>query len=1666
MKGKIGKTLLTLAIIITMTLANFLFLGVNVVSYAAEELSQDVSTNNKNVEFGVTLIDQDGKEANELEAKMDSENLKLHLEISVKRDGYFNGIVTLGSSNFRLKQDVISEGISKIEGNTITLDQVNAGETKELEVGIEIIKDDTFDINSIDMESNITLNGIYKDSSEKDITITATKTAKLILTSPYNKDYVGSILKYELITNKVVDYSGEPKRVIQLKVTSGIENNLYPIKNQTLEIPSPKVEDKYPVEVTLNSIGTLATNGEKLERETWEYDEETGKITVNIENAETDGKVNWVKEGQDNIIVTYIYDTTEESEEQKIEGTTKIELYDKNKTTISAGYEMTMGPEEKDEIISLDTSSEETSIYKGKLYAGIDREITQNVSLNVNMANVASEISLVENIENIGLQNVYTSKVTFSKQNLQEILGEDFNLSIINNETNQTIETINKDTKTDENGNIAINLGENVKQIKITTSAPVNVGTIGLKIAKLIKENTRQLVNEANTINFTIEGTYTSSDMVSILESKTAVIALEETETSAQITIDRTELSTMTVNEDVEIRVVLNTNSEKDELYTNPTIRIEFPEQIQTIDVISISPLYADEFEIVKTYREGNDIVLELQGEQQEYSNEAIEGPTFIIKANLTVDKKVPSSTQNILLTYTNENAVNYKNGAMQGEEQTPINIIAYTGMVTNTTLPDYGMQIINNDGEKTAKLELSADQKQITFNSEIINNTGDTASNVKILGTYPNKNEENNIDIAVSALNIQGIDTSKVAIYYTENSNATDDITNAENSWTQEITNPANVQKYLIIIDSLDISESINFSYNMAIPSNLEYNQVANLGYGINYTEATGVNKNITLDTIKLETGVGPILETSIKAYVGPEEVTAVTKGELVKYELTITNTGSEDVTNVQMQGQVPEGTVYAEEVMPQQVEESNNGAFIEDESIKQVDYTIENLPVGESITKTYYVRVKENVGTISNTSTITYGEVTKQSEDVRLAVNDGILDFSMVLSGKSNYGTADSGNTYEYVAKIKNNSTQNINNIQFEPSAQNAEVTGIRYYSKIQEKQVSIEETENVIDMIEAGEEKEIVVSVSMPNTTQNQNVNISATCTYNNQTYRSNQITVLVNGVDLTISNTSENQNDYVKAGDIITYNITIKNNGETSQNVITLKDEISNLVTIQSIKKNGEDLPEDQYVIYYNKNIEIETSLAPGEEQQYEIQVIVNYIQKNEEAKEITNIATLDVGNIEVGKQEVMHILEPEDDEQISIGDPDEPVDPEDPDEPVDPEDPDTPTDPEDPDTPTDPEDPDTPTDPEDPDTPTDPEDPDTPTDPEDPQNPNTPSQQTRIISGRAWLDLDSDGSLDQEETLLDGITVRLLDTNTNTFAQDMDGREITTTTNSSGFYSLNRIPQGEYIVVFEYDTSKYILTDYNKEGVQEALTSKVINKTITIDGESRNVAATDIITIENDNIANINIGLKEAKIFDLKLDKYVSKIIVQNSSGTETQEYTDETLAKTEIHSKQLNGSTVLVEYTIRVTNEGEVAGYARSIVDYLSSEYRFSSELNSDWYQSGQRLYNTSLSSELIEPGESKDIKLTVTKQMTVNNTGLINNKAEIAESYNELGLEDVDSTPGNNLSEDDLGSADVLISIKTGQVVGTVVIIIAIVAILTAVAIIIARKILKRKII
>ena len=109
-------------------------------------------------------------------------------------------------------------------------------------------------------------------------------------------------------------------------------------------------------------------------------------------------------------------------------------------------------------------------------------------------------------------------------------------------------------------------------------------------------------------------------------------------------------------------------------------------------------------------------------------------------------------------------------------------------------------------------------------------------------------------------------------------------------------------------------------------------------------------------------------------------------------------------------------------------------------------------------------------------------------------------------------------------------------------------------------------------------------------------------------------------------------------------------------------------------------------------------------------------------------------------------------------------------------------------------------------------------------------------------------------------------------------------------------------------------------------------------------------------------------------------------------------------------------------------------------------------------------VYNASLANTLINPGETKEITLLLTKKMTGESTGVINNNAEIYESYNDLGISDIDSTPGNKVqNEDDISSADAIIGIKTGEVYVYIIITFVSIAILGVGIYLINKKVVRK---
>ena len=1602
MRNKNLKLIISVLLVMTLTMTNFLFVGSSLISYAVE----NVSTNHKNVEFEVYFKTSEGKEVETLEKEINDEETYLYLQLNVKKEGYFNGQINFENSNFIIK-DSDSEYIKNIENNTIYLNQIHVGMTEEIKVKIEPTIEEQISVDLLNMSTKINLNGIYRDSKEKDINIQADREVKLQFVENNTAENVLNEIK--VITNKIVEIEGQEKRVLQFSYNVGLKENNYPIKEINSKIILPTLEEKVEILKTeyLNNSTSM------------EYNEEENVIELTLKNEPTnEGKIMWKQQGNENIIFTCICDKDTLLENMEITAQEKITFY--NSKEIETENKIAISGEELDSIIEVNVKNAEDIIYKGKMNAGIDRQYEIKTEVKVNLARAISNIIVNENNSEYVVENTQTqanctyTKTIINKQQMDEILGQEGIITIYD-QNGSLLQTITGSTSMEQDGSIVINYEEKVvSAITIKTSEPVKEGIIEFKHIKTISENI-ETIKSATELKDKVTAQYNYDKQIDVVKESEAIAKLEEATTKSNFEIDKETLSTVVTN-NVEIKAKLVSNSEKYDLYKNPKLTIELSEQVENIIVESINLFYEDELKVKKYYVNGRIIDVELEGEQTQYKDETIEGATIVINANVQVNRKATTSEQIIKMTYQNEKGGN-------GTDEKTIKIVAPKDITVINSVNELGIETLGEEQVKQVVLQKGTEERQLEAQLEIINNNENAIENMKILGYFPTNNDSNNMGIQIAeAISLQEIENVK--IYYSENTNATDDIDNNENGWTENIENPDKVSKYLIIVEKLESQSSIKGLFKYTVPANLEYNQTAKMGYEVKYTDTlTKVESSISATAIEMQTGIGPKAEIKLTATNNN-----VKNGEVIQYKIEVSNTGTEDITNLIINGKVPEGTVMIE---PEENFEYTGASYYKELNNTSYEETIENLKVGEVITKQYEVRVKNDVAegtTLSNIAEIKYAEVTKQSDEIKHTTTKGNIRISVKRITDRKIDLYSAG-AVQYFAIIENISGDKQENVKVKtnlPEILEVDrltlISGMeKEYGNIYSVDSTLEQIEEIVEtdvktnenikteklqyqeeinigVLEAGEVKVLSYDMSI-NKLKNDSdkIEFSVTVKDGQEEYNSNVYQDTVKNVEVEISMTADTEGQYIKAGDAVDYKIVVKNETNADIKGLVMKDAIPLQLSIETVTKNGEIVQGID-----GNNIEIPLTIEANSNFVIKISTVVNYSEGRDTAEPITNSAYVEMFGEKIATTtEVSHIIQANENNNTTL-------------------------------------------------------------DEEENNNDLTNNDVAKgysTISGVAWYDENRNGQKEQGEKLLNNIKVKLLNTETNNFVKQENGNILEATTNENGIYVLDKIGNGQYIIVFEYDNSLYTLTKYKAEGVSEAENSNVINNELIIENEKKQVASTDIININNNDISNINIGLTKITNFDLKLDKYVSKILIQDASGTTVREYNDATMAKVELDAKKINGSTVIVEYKINVTNNGELEGYAKKIADYAPTDMKFNSELNKQWYQVGDVIYTSALANEIIQPGETKTVTLILTKTMTENNTGLIPNTAEIVEDYNELGIPDINSVPGNRATEEnDFGIAEVVLSIRTGGIVYITTIIIAI-ALLGGAAIVILKK-------
>jgi len=180
---------------------------------------------------------------------------------------------------------------------------------------------------------------------------------------------------------------------------------------------------------------------------------------------------------------------------------------------------------------------------------------------------------------------------------------------------------------------------------------------------------------------------------------------------------------------------------------------------------------------------------------------------------------------------------------------------------------------------------------------------------------------------------------------------------------------------------------------------------------------------------------------------------------------------------------------------------------------------------------------------------------------------------------------------------------------------------------------------------------------------------------------------------------------------------------------------------------------------------------------------------------------------------------------------------------------------------------------------------------------------------------------------------------------------------------------------------------------------------------------------------------------KVKYFDLALRKWVTRVIlIEDGKQTvretgHTAEMDPEPIVKVDLHRKKINSMTVKFVYMIKVTNQGEIAGYAKELTDYIPTGLKFEQVDNPMWTEKSSGVITTrAIENTLLEPGESAEVEVVLTWINDGDNMGVKTNIAEISEDYNDSDSPDIDSTPNNKKTgEDDIDDAPVMLSIQPG---------------------------------
>ena len=1511
-------------------LAIISFLGIQImpaVSMAAEEINQNIATNEENVKFNATL---NGTDSYTMEADL-TQNPTIDFEIKVEKTGYLKNIVVEAKdANYELLNDLEESqtAINSIKGNTINFNNIDAGNEAKASVKIKAIKEDVTKYENFDKISSIVLKATYvnKDGNEKEIKKELKEQVKW--NTKAEADLNLELLRYLKYENS--------RTMVSIKVREGIKENTIPASSKEITIDIPKLNGQEPKVVSATGKNITFKNDD-------------GKLVIS--KANDNNSLTW--NSNEDFVANFIYETQTDDKNISVNATEKIKTIRNDEITASKSEAFSI-ESEVGHILEISTSTP-SEINKGYMYTNINsaKEFTTNYEVsyrvNIGLQDLTNKIVLTEtsnelatDSEVLNSTSVKNKKVRVNSDEIKNTLGDDGKIIVKKTDGAEiaTLNSSNTELETEE------------AKLIFETSQPVNPGNIEIKVEKQIAKTnlSRSQIKALTTINSKVNFKGYKDENVVSEGNIAAKIKLTEPTSKAALDISQNTLSTIAKNEDVVFNVVLKTNDISDALYKDPSISIELPSKVNNIEIKKAEILYEDEMVAGNSYISGDTINVNLKGQQTDYSKSATtDGLLVRVETNIGLEDMATSSNDKVKLTYTN-NATGETNVVEQD-----VRIVAPSEFVLSSTI---------SDGSKTEttivkditnfRVHANTDAQTLTLGGSVVSNLGKDATGFAIVGRIPFKGNKTlsgkdlgtSVDTKIArAVTVKGLEDATV--YYSENSEEAVD----GQGWTTQLT--ANSKTYKIVSNkNVPDKTSIDFSYEVEVPAKLDFEQSLNTIYGVyfNNDSTEGIKQDLVESKIVgARTEDKPALELEVKAYdeAGNEiaQNSENEEGKKITYRIDIKNTKSITIKNAKLDVALPEGlsliggnktVTYAE---------------VAANSVKTVEVKtqVDELPSDKD---------NDELKVVSTVSADDMEANATNEFTIKRVVGQLILQLKNQVSPNS---THPKGSVVTYTVEVKSPNSKKQTNVNVKLHLPK----GTEY----KDSDYEYDKGQNVVSVKydEVGKNpKRIIVYASVVEDYPTLTAYATATSDQTKGEIRTPDNTVNGNVAKKYITanqsvNIDENK---VIDTDSIEFYVDIKNDKDEDV-MIKIKDEFKGIVYLRDftitgnveVSSKNKSYINDEFVLNAKGTARVTIKCAiysqqEGSQHSFDHKPILTV--DNEEI----DINTITLKITGTGKTVV----------------------------------------------------------------------------PENPDGPDVPiADGTFKISGRVWFDENNNGQQDVSEKAIGNLEVMLYDANTQAIAKDSKGNEVRLTTGTDGKYTFTNLNKGKYNVIVKYNTEEYAPGPYRSEKVADSDNNDFVQAKLS--GEE--VAGCDTITLKDVNVYNIDLGLSLRNTFDLRLDKRISKVtIVRAGYDTPTiYEYDNVELAKVELPNSNIEGITVIVEYKILVTNQGHVPGYAKSIVDYLPKGMGFSGEDNKDWYLSNGNVYTTSLANTVINPGETKELKLVLTRQMTNENTGIVRNTAEIASSYNELGIEDINSKSSNKMDgENDMSSGAIVLAVATGR--------------------------------